>query len=169
MKHSSRRTKSVLQRRENLWTDSSSENDEKKVKFETFDTSNDESPSPCCLICSILPNLSNINTCPKHLQLVHRSPVRPPQVVYMMHPPIRHCRCSRKTKHRCRSISSSSSSSESEYRHQRKKRSMTIESSSSVRLISCHVYLNFDCSRMRVVKMNNSFLRFFNLKLDLNE
>lgn len=130
MKHSS-----ALHRRENLWTDSSSDDEEKKVKFEKFDSSNEESSplssSPCCLICSILPNLSNINTCSKHLQVLRRASVRSAtQVVYMMHPPIRHCRCSRKSsKHRCRSMSSSSS--ESEHRHRRKKRSMTIQSSSS--------------------------------------
>lgn len=40
------------------------------------DSSNDEnedplSARPCCLICSILPSLSSINSCQKHLTLIH--------------------------------------------------------------------------------------------------
>lgn len=119
MKDSSRRSNSS---RENLWSDS--DNEEEQMKS---DPSNENifPISSCCLICSILPNLSHINTCSNHLQLLHRSSLQPTQVVYMMHP----CSCQRKSKHRCRSMSSSSSSSESEYRSRRKKRAMTIQSS----------------------------------------
>jgi hypothetical protein len=126
----SSRLSNILNRRENLWVDSEtdtsslSDNEEKK----TCKTSSDEnSQSTCCLICSILPNLSNINTCQKHLTLLNTPRTTPTQVVYMMHPAINNCHCRMKSKHRCRSISSSSSESES--RHQRKKRTMTVQSS----------------------------------------
>lgn len=170
MKDSSRRSKSVFHPRENLWSDvesdSSSENEEKNIKS---DPSHDDSipTSPCCLICSILPNLSHINTCSNHLQLLHRSSLRPTQVVYMMHPPITQCPCQRKSKHRRRSMSSSSSESESQSR--RKKRPMTIQSSvrpmrKKRNLLHTDFFLSW---RVRAVKMNSSFLRLFHFNLNL--
>ena len=135
----SSRLKNVLNRKQDLWADSEtdasliSDNDNNQLSMNSSDTSSDENCEPsrksCCLICSILPNLSTINTCQKHLNLLTK-PNTPAQVVYMMHPAVNncsslHCHCRVKSKHRCRS--SSSSSSESPQR--RKKRSMTIESS----------------------------------------
>jgi hypothetical protein len=123
----SSRLRNILNRRKDLWVDSDTdtsslsdnENDKKS------ETSTDESTT-CCLICSILPNLSSVNTCPKHLALLKTS-INSTQVVYMMHPGINNCHCRSKSKHRYRSNSSSSSSSQS--RHHRKKRSMTVQSS----------------------------------------
>jgi hypothetical protein len=130
----SSRLKNILNKRKDLWndseTDTSSISDNENTKMVLIDssTSSDENNEPskqtCCLICSVLPNLSNINTCPKHLTLLTKSKT-PTQVVYMMPPPKLHCHCRSKTKHRHRSSSSSSS----ERRHHRKKRSMTVQSS----------------------------------------
>jgi hypothetical protein len=142
----SSRLSNILNQRENLWTNDSetdtssllSDIEENKISFNHCETSSDEnnSQSSCCLICSILPNLSNINTCRKHLNLLNTSKT-PTQVVYMMHPAINNCHC----KHRCRSISSSSS--ESEFRHRRKKRSMIVQS--SVRFDSIISIIFFFC------------------------
>jgi hypothetical protein len=131
MSRSSRLRSDILNNKENLWkndsesdTSSSFSDNEKKKHGEM---SSDENSQPtCCLICSILPNLSNVNTCQKHLNLINTTKT-PTQVVYVVHSPIDNCHCRTKSKHRCRSISSSSS--ESENRHQTKKRSMTIQSS----------------------------------------
>ena len=163
MKDSSRRSNSVFHSRENLWSDaendSSSDNEEKNIKSDP--SNNDSFPlSSCCLICSILPNLSHINTCSNHLQLLHRSSLRPTQVVYMMHPPISQCPCQRKSKHRRRSMSSS----ESESRSRRKKRAMTIQS--SVRPMRKKTPSPYRFLRVRAVKMNSSFLRFIHLNLN---
>jgi hypothetical protein len=123
----SSRLRNILNRRKDLWEDSETDtsllsNNENTKKYETSSDENDE--PTCCLICSILPNLSNINTCQKHLALIKKS-INPTQVVYMMHPAINNCHCRSKSKHRYRSNSSSSS----ELRHHRKKRSMTVQSS----------------------------------------
>jgi len=144
----SSRLKNIINKRQDLWnepeTDTSSISDSDNIKISTrkkslntSDTSSDENTEPfkrktCCLICSVLPNLTNVNTCQKHLASLS-TPITPTQVVYMMHPamnncPKLHCHCRSKSKHRCRSSSSSSSSS-SKGRHYRKKRTMTVESS----------------------------------------
>ncbi len=135
MKRSSR-LRNIINRRQDLWNDSeidtssSSDHKNKKISLNKSETSSDEnselSRSTCCFICSILPNLSNVNTCQKHLALLTKS-LNPTQVVYLMHPAINNCHCRTKSKHRYRSSSSSSSSSESG--HHRKKRSMTVQSS----------------------------------------
>ncbi|CAF1359995.1 unnamed protein product [Adineta steineri] len=154
----SSRLKDIVNKRSNLWQDSgtdtssTSNNDNRKISTKDksstdSDTSNDENSEPirtktCCLICSILPNLSNINTCHKHLTSL-TTPIAPAQVVYMMPPPMNscpksHCHCRSKSKRRYRSSSSSSSSSSSrrpatssKSRRHRKKRSMTLVSSNA--------------------------------------
>lgn len=126
----SSRLKNILNRRKDLWNDSDIDSDhENEINFN--DTSSDENENisqdkTCCLICSILPNLSTINTCTKHLNLLTKS-INSTQVVYMMHPAINNCHCRSKHKFRYRSSSSSSS----DYRPHRKKRSMTVLSSVS--------------------------------------
>jgi len=121
MSRSASRLKNILNQRSNLWADSESDSSSSHAD------ENDPSTS-CCLICSVLPNLSNINTCEKHLNLITK-PIQPTQVVYMMQPAINNCHCRTKSKRRCRSSSSSSSSTEIE--HQRKKRVITIQLSDS--------------------------------------
>lgn len=114
MNRSSRFT-NILNKRSDLWADSESDSSSNQSDNENLSTN-------CCLICSVLPNLSNINTCEKHLNLITQ-PLKSAQVVYMMSPAINNCHCRRKSKHRCRSSSSSSS----EVAHRRKKRIITIE------------------------------------------
>ncbi|CAF1023117.1 unnamed protein product [Adineta steineri] len=91
----------------------------------------------CCLICSIIPALSNGNCCQKHLTLLTSTfgtTVLPPQVICMV-PPVtnsccklkRHRRSCSNTK-RHHSSSSSSSSSSSNSRHRKKKRSLNLKS-----------------------------------------
>lgn len=118
MSRPSSRLKNILNQRSNLWADSDSDSSLSQTD------ENDPSTS-CCLICSVLPNLSNINTCEKHLNLITK-PIQPTQVVYMMQPAINSCHCRKKSKRRCRSSLSSSSSS-SEIEHRRKKRVITIQ------------------------------------------
>jgi len=132
----SSRLKNILNKRKDLWNDSesdtsSSDTENKKILFKkSNDTSSDDdlSSSTCCLICSVLSNLSNINTCEKHLNLLTK-PINRTQVVYMMNPAINNCHCRSKSKRRHRSSSSSSSSLLSDSRHHRKKRIMTVQSS----------------------------------------
>jgi hypothetical protein len=126
------RLKNILNTREDLWADlesDTSDNDNLTISSDSSETSSDENnellPTSCCLICSILPNLSKINSCPKHLALLT-------QVVYMMPSAMNHCHCRSRSKRRCRSSSSSSSSSS---RSRCKKRSMTVQSSVRIYLI----------------------------------
>mgnify|MGYP006933267121 CR=1 FL=1 len=114
MSRSASRLKNILNQRSNLWADSESDSSSSHA--------DEHDPST---ICSVLPNLSNINTCEKHLNLITK-PIQPTQVVYMMQPAINNCHCRTKSKRRCRS-SSSSSSSLTEIEHQRKKRVITIQ------------------------------------------
>ncbi|CAF1052257.1 unnamed protein product [Rotaria sordida] len=92
------------------------------------DENSEISRENCCLICSILPNLSNINTCQKHLTLLTKS-INSTKIVHIMNP--RKNDHQSKFKHRYRSSSYSSSSSSSEFRHQPKRRSMIVQSSDS--------------------------------------
>ncbi|CAF2432764.1 unnamed protein product [Rotaria sp. Silwood2] len=100
----------------------------------------------CCLICSILSSLSNINCCPKHLTLLNKtlsSNLSTP-IIYMMPSTVNdwskldcHCRshCSKsKRRRRSRSSSSSSSlsSSSSKSRQQKRKQSKTIQSNDAI-------------------------------------
>ena len=107
------------------------------------DNSADSLKENCCLICSILPTLSNVNCCPKHLKLLSKTlpSLYPSPVVYMMRPtdknwPKLECyyssNCS-KSKRRHLSPSSSSSSSSSSSQRRQKKRSVVVQS--SVRII----------------------------------
>ncbi|CAF1444733.1 unnamed protein product [Rotaria sp. Silwood1] len=122
--------------RQELWNDSEtdissiSDNDNRKsstieILSNNSQTSNDDdddseiSRENCCLICSILPNLSNINTCHRHLTLL----TKPIQIIHMTHS--KNNRHQSKFKHHYRSSSSS------ELRHYRKKSSMILESSDS--------------------------------------
>lgn len=130
----SSRLKNILNRRKNLWNDSESDFDNGKSHETSSDENDDLSSTSCCLICSILPNLSAVNACQKHLNLLAK-PINSTQVVYMMHPAINNCHCRAKYKHRRYQSSSSSSSSESG--QHRKKRSMTVLS--SVRIF-CFVF-----------------------------
>lgn len=134
MKRTSR-LRNIRNQRADLWNDSDTASTSTTTagrvrrSFTDSDSSNDENSqrSParsCCLICSILPKLSNVNTCPKHLA----SLIAPTQVVYMMQPPMDHCHCRSRSKRRRRSRSGSSSSSD-QSRHPRKKRLLTIETS----------------------------------------
>ena len=124
--------KNILNKRKNLWNDSDSDlsslSDQENLII-TSDTSSDEnnavSKKPCCLICSILPNLSSINACEKHLMLLTK-PRASRKIVYMVPPPKVHCHCELKSKHRRRSSSSSSSLESPPHK---KKRSKTIQSS----------------------------------------
>lgn len=43
------------------------------------DQSNENHPSKCCLICSILPSLSHINSCAEHLTLLNQASSSKPQ------------------------------------------------------------------------------------------
>ncbi|CAF4791871.1 unnamed protein product [Rotaria sp. Silwood1] len=122
--------------RQELWNNSEtdissiSDNDNRKnstieILSNNSQTSNDDdddseiSRENCCLICSILPNLSNINTCHRHLTLL----TKPIQIIHMTHS--KNNRHQSKFKHHYRSSSSS------ELRHYRKKSSMILESSDS--------------------------------------
>ncbi|CAF1043573.1 unnamed protein product [Rotaria sp. Silwood1] len=95
----------------------------------------------CCLICSILSSLSNVNCCPKHLTLLNKtlsSNLSTP-IIYMMPSTMNdwpkldcHCRshCSKsKRRHRSSSSSSSSSSesSESSLKSRQKKKKQSID------------------------------------------
>lgn len=93
----------------------------------------------CCLICSILSSLSNVNCCSKHLSALHRTMPAglSTQIVYMMPSNMnewsqRECQCQShcsKPKRRYRSRSSNSSSSSSpKVQPRRKKRSVVIQS-----------------------------------------
>ncbi|CAF0980379.1 unnamed protein product [Adineta ricciae] len=138
----SSRLKNILNERTDLWDDETdseaSSSDQTEVSVNSSNVSSDENsqPSPrrtCCLICSILPNLSDVNTCRKHLTSLTAT-VPPPQVIYMMPPPIAnrstsHCHCRSKSKRHCRS--SSSSSSDQSRRHQRKRIRTILSSDSS--------------------------------------
>lgn len=135
----SSRLSNILNRRENLWVDSESEtsslSDHEKSK-QSESSSDENKESTCCLICSIFPNLSNVNTCQKHLNLLTK-PRKSTQVVYMVQPTMKNCHCRSKSKSRHRS---SSSESETKSRPQRKKRSMVVQS--SVRIYSI-IYIIF--------------------------
>ena len=140
----SSRLKNILNGRTDLWDDESdseaSSIDQTEVSVNSSRLLSDENsqPSPrrtCCLICSVLPNLSNVNTCRKHFASLTAT-MPPPQVIYMMPPPVdnrstSHCHCRSKSKRHCRSSSSSSSD---QSRQHRRKRILTILS--TVRLIN---------------------------------
>ncbi len=135
----------MFNKTKDLWTDSetdlsSSASDNDSVRISRLSSSvktpinkNDRSPElKCCLICSVLPALSNINCCPKHLALLTKTfpSALPAQIIYMMPPTVNsecHCQshCSR-SKRQDRSRSSSSSFHSSS---RKKKRSVTVESS----------------------------------------
>jgi hypothetical protein len=121
----------------NLSSTSDNDYDIESSKSVTAKTSISEMTEPSninCLICSILPSLSNVNCCSKHLELLTTS--LPAPIVCTMLPQVHdwlglecHCRsyCSKsKRTHRFRSLSLSSSSSKS--RCQRKKRPITLSS-----------------------------------------
>jgi len=121
----------MFNKTKDLWTDSetdlsssASDNDSVRISrlsssIQTSINKNDRSPElKCCLICSVLPALSNINCCPKHLALLTKT--LPAQIIYMMPPTVNSaCHCSR-SKRQDRSRSSSS---------RKKKRSVSVESS----------------------------------------
>ena len=135
----------MLRKRKDLWSDSeldlssASDNDSVivsrlSVGEKTSVNKNDEpSKIKCCLVCSVLPALSNINCCSKHLTLLTTTypSTLPAKIVYMMPSTVNRCsrlgchgqsHCS-KSKRQHRSSSSSSSSSSS----QKKKRSMAVK------------------------------------------
>jgi hypothetical protein len=125
------RLKNIINERKDFYNDLESDisslSDQENINI-LSDSSTDENTkvmkTTCCLICSVLPNLSNINTCEKHLALLTK-PKTSRKIVYMVSPPKLHCHCRVTSKRRYRSSSSSSSES----RHHRKKRSMTVQSS----------------------------------------
>jgi hypothetical protein len=129
----------TVNKAKDLWTDSdtdlsSSASDNDSVRISRLSSSVqtsinkiDRSPEvKCCLICSVLPALSNINCCPQHLALLTKTfpSALPAQIIYMMPPTVNsecHCQshCSR-SKRQDRSRSSSS---------RKRKRSVSVESS----------------------------------------
>ena len=125
MNRSSSVLTNILNRRSDLRADSDSDspaNSTGQMPFYDSESSSDDSCPPsssrpaCCLICSILPNLSSINSCPKHLSLLTSTAIAPNQVVYMMHPAVDGCYCpSRPSQRRKRSMTVESSSSEDEH------------------------------------------------------
>lgn len=151
----------MLNKKNDLWTDNetdlSSLSDNDRITISpiqsniknSIDENNQLLKMNCCLICSILSSLSNVNCCQKHLTLL-TTPISqqvPAQIVYMMHPAVTnwpklecHCRLhSSKSRKRHRSSSSSSSSSSlssslsscssSKCRKRRKKRFASAQSS----------------------------------------
>jgi len=71
--------------------------------------STEASKRNCCLICSILSSLSNINCCQKHLALL--TTVSPTQVIYMMLSSVQNqdqCSKSKQKHRRYRALSSTS-------------------------------------------------------------
>jgi len=134
----------MLNKKKDFWTDSEtdlsspSDNDSNtaSTKSVTVKPSTNEIPESskinCCLICSILSSLSNINCCAKHLGLLTTSLSSP--IVYTIPPQVSnwpkfdcHCRSHcLKSKRTDRFRSLSLSSLKSQYR--RKKRSVTLQS-----------------------------------------
>ena len=146
---------SMFDRKQRLWIDSDSDqataSDSDSITVSpisinvkpSINNTDESSARNCCLICSILSSLSNINCCDKHLTLLTTSvpPAIPAQVVYMIPSSVHnwpngecHCRsyCS-KAKKRSRSSSSTSSSFSSsllsQSRHRKKKRVVPMQSS----------------------------------------
>jgi len=109
---------SMRHKKRNLWIDDSESNlsssSDSRIESKTID---------CCLICSIVNSLSQVNCCPKHLAALNNHTFiiqPPPQVIYMMAPPLNknwplseiQSQSSSKSKHhRSHSPSASSSSS----------------------------------------------------------
>ncbi|CAF5203408.1 unnamed protein product, partial [Rotaria magnacalcarata] len=97
--------------------------------------------SSCCLICSIVSSLSNVNCCPQHLSLLNRSlPSRlSAPIVYMM-PPVEndwpnlecHCRSHCSKLKRCHTSCSSNSSTSSKPGRPRKKQAVAEPSTDAI-------------------------------------
>lgn len=89
-----------------------------KILFNESESSSDDDNDKCCLICSILPSLSFVNTCSKHLKLLTKSK----KVIYNSN-----SRINSRSKFKYPNRFSSSSSSSTE--HRRKRRTMILKSS----------------------------------------
>jgi hypothetical protein len=119
MSGSSSRLISVFNQKSQLWWDSETESSSiEEVPCESispiFNSSLTSSQTPmntqCCLICSMLPSLSHVNCCSKHLNLLKKGLRR--SRIYMIHPAIKRWRqLSENHRHRRRRQIYSSSSS----------------------------------------------------------
>ncbi len=125
---------SIFNRRESLWIDSETDQTStSSTASETTSINRKTSPSglaqpsntECCFICSILPSLSKINCCSKHLALLTRaSHGNTPSQINNRPQSERHCQphCSTwQRRYRYRSLSSG-------LQPRRKKRSITLTS-----------------------------------------